>query len=77
MLVQPYIDTLIGLAPKICHKTAVLLDFIIYPEASELAFKVQSDLVEAGFPVFRSVGRAAAALNSFTRYYEGLDSGNR
>jgi acyl-CoA synthetase (NDP forming) len=68
-LVEPYRDTLIKLAPEIRHKTAVVLDFIIYPEAKQLAMKTQQNLAQAGFPVFHSTGRVAAALSKFIWYH--------
>jgi acyl-CoA synthetase (NDP forming) len=67
-LVKTYMNSLTKLAQEICHKTIVVLDFIITAEAKKLALEIQKSFAEAGFSVFPSSSRVAAALSRFIHY---------
>ncbi len=71
IMYKPYLDTLKKMAPEICRKTVVVLDFVLTAEAKKLSLEVQSALAEAGYAVFPSVSRAALALGRFVQYYNG------
>jgi len=70
IMYKPYLETLKRLAPKIKHKTVVVLDFVLSAEAKKLSLEIQSELAEEGFAVFPSVNRAALALGRYIDYYE-------
>ncbi len=66
---KPYLDTLKKLGKDVRGKTVVVLDFIITMDAKKLSHRVQAQFSKAGFPVFPTPGRAAAALGKFAKYY--------
>jgi acetyltransferase len=70
---KPYLDTLKRLGKDVRGKTVVVLDFIITIDAKKLSHRVQAQFAKAGFPVFPTPGRAAAALGKFITYYNGRE----
>ncbi len=69
-LLEAYAGSLVNLADKVNHKTAVVISFIFSEQANKIVAAAQASLVKAGFPVYFSMDRAINALARFAKYHE-------
>ena len=69
-MAKPYLDTMNRISKDVRGRTLVVLDFVITPAAKKIAHEVQVKFAKAGFPVYHSTSRAAAALGKFIKYHK-------
>jgi len=65
---QAFFEAIIRLRGAVEKPVAVVLHALATPRAYELAMEAQSQLIDAGFPVYFSVRQAASAISKLVDY---------
>jgi acyl-CoA synthetase (NDP forming) len=68
------IEAIVDVGKTINKPLAIVLFTAGMVEAEKIAGEVQGQCLEAGFPAFPTLGRAARAINRMISYYEGRQS---